>query len=244
MLIVAIGNNHQQRNSYVAKVLADLKVKRASATETLVEPHNATPDTVRELLSTNGLYDEKRIIVLKNLTDLKQDSMVDVKEWRSFFNEECALDMQASQHAFVFVAEESNKAVKCLQDKAHTFKEFVQAKKVIQKDNTVFLIANKFIEKDKKNCWKLFVEAGKKGIPTEEIHGILLWQLKALKEVLLSGDQKKTTLSPFVYTKTAKSAHLWQVDDVDKKLVLFATLGSGEERGNLSLYIEKMIISL
>jgi DNA polymerase III delta subunit len=67
---------------------------------------------------------------------------------------------------------------------------------------TVFSIADAFGKRDKKQTWALYREALHKGISPEEIHSILMWQIKSMLLSINVKTAEKAGLSPFVYKKS------------------------------------------
>jgi hypothetical protein len=242
MLVVAVGNDFKKRNLYVERTVIDLQKKRKDATLSTITTTSGTTDMLTELVGTTGMFDEKRIVILKGVTDLSDDSLVDSKDWQKAIKN-IADDLIASEHVFILVAQREYKIIKELADGAYLYKRFIKTEHREKRDMVTFSIAEAFIAKDKKRCWRLFAEALHTK-PVEEIHGTILWQLRALQEVQMVSDQQQTTLAPFVYAKTKKYTKLWDNQSLLDKVVRFVEITTGEDRGELEYIVEREILQL
>ena len=79
--------------------------------------------------------------------------------------------------------------------------------------------------RDKKGLWQLYQDALKEEVPSEEVHGILFWQIKALLSALKCRDAGEAGLNPFVYNKAKTYAKNYgkNVEEADKKLKEMST---------------------
>ncbi len=69
----------------------------------------------------------------------------------------------------------------------------------------VFRLAELLSKKDKKNLWLHLTAARAAGIPTEEIIGILWWQLKSLRLAKITNTAAEAGMKDFPYNKAKRS---------------------------------------
>ena len=86
----------------------------------------------------------------------------------------------------------------------------------------IFDLADALGRRDKKTLWVLYQKAKMRNIPDEEIHGILMWQLKSILIAKKSKDVSESGLKPFVYNKSlrfAKNFEEGELERISSKLV-------------------------
>ena len=132
-------------------------------------------------------------------------------------------EISESPNFFVFLEEKLNKKeLEKFEKYAQKIEEFQKPDRKLNKKEVLAAKGEKidFFEftdalgaKDKKGLWALYQDALHEGVPAEEVHGILWWQIKAMLSALKSKDASEAGLNPFVYNKAkayAKNFHAHQ----------------------------------
>jgi len=188
-----------------------------------------------ETINGMGLFESKSIVICRYaLEDKEQRDLVLSK-----------LDeLQSSDNAYVFIESSLHNAhIKKIQKTSKHVYEFKSEKKETR-FNT-FSLTDMLLKKDKKNLWLGYHAAKDSGISDEEIHGILLWQLRS---ILISYKHSRSSsgLKPFMFNKARSAQKTWNLEQVSRAHHTLVKQYHEARRGNtvLSLSIEKFILSL
>lgn len=129
------------------------------------------------------------------------------KEDDAFLNECTTLfeNIVYSQNSFVLIDSALSPELQKL-CKAHSVVVEKLASKTEKEAFNPFTLSDALCARDRKTLWIRLMESRRQGIPTEEIVGILLWQLKVLRLAYIGKNAEEVDVKPFVYTK-AKRAH-------------------------------------
>ncbi len=207
------GDNKSLSLEKANKLFESLRVKKPDAAFVSTEGSNITLDTIDEFISSQGLFEKKMVVFLKDIfenKDIKKEILSRIKEFKD------------SQNIFVWV--ESDISAKEEENiSKYAEKVLISNSKVEKKEvfNT-FALADAFGNRDKKKLWTLFQGALKRGISAEEIHGIIFWQAKAIV-LATKSSATDSGLKPFVYSKAKSFSKKFsenEIDEVLKKLVL------------------------
>jgi DNA polymerase III delta subunit len=234
MLYFLYGDTKEVRKNLI-KHLDSLTKKRPDAEVFRVKTENYSKDFVLELLSSQGLFSKKYIVVMDGLLE---NEMIQ-EEITSLFEE-----FKNTEHIFIFAEQKLNKKNK---DLAEKFSEKVWNFEEKEKPKAFdpFVLANCLGDKDKKNLWVNFVKMYDLGVGAEEIIGMLFWQMKSIY-IAKNYKEKESKLSPFVYKKTFNFSKKWQNDDILKKadrLVEISELVRDGE-GDSFIYLESFILNI
>ncbi|MEK7190137.1 MAG: hypothetical protein AAB661_00015 [Patescibacteria group bacterium] len=124
---------------------------------------------IESLYSGSSLFSSESIVIFSNVFEYE--------ETRDFILEKLKL-MEESNNTFIFLEGKLNKSILDAFKKARAeINIFEQLKEKKEKfDN--FLVANAFANKDKLNTWIYFRQAVDRGVPMEELIGVLFWKIK------------------------------------------------------------------
>ena len=235
MIILITGADVRRRKQHLHKVLAGLQQKRPDAQVSRLDPERDTPETLTELIATSGMFDDKRIVILR-------DALVDAT-WKEVMKEAQG-ELAESEHVFVILEEKQNAATKKLAEVAYQHKDFSIEGKHSGKDMSVFTLANAFLMRDKKQAWTLFTTFLNQGVAAEELHGILLWQCKMMLRVMSGGGAKDVGMKPFVYKKTKRGTAQWKHEEVENTYFSLVAAAHGDDRQYLGEIIEAKLLGL
>lgn len=189
------------------KMVAAARKKHAAAEFFKLTTDNFSEGRLDELIGSQGLFYSGSVILADNLCEEKETSAVLLKKLK---------DLKTSPNFFVFLEGELNKKeLEAFKKQAEKVEEFVKPFKKLSKKEELALkgekidffdFANALGEKNKKLLWTLYQDALAEEVPSEEVHGIFFWQVKALLSALKSKDATEAGLNPFVFTKAKNYA--------------------------------------
>ena len=110
----------------------------------------------------------------------------------------------------------------------------------------VFSFAEPLAQKDKRNLWVLLCDAKAAGIPTEEIVGILWWQLKALRLALLTSSASEAGMKDFPYNKSKRALSNFKNGELEALSHSLIALRHDGHLGkcDINLALEKWVLTL
>ena len=207
MIYFLYGKDGIKSRKKLHELLDFAKKKRPDAEVFRLTSENWSEGRLEELLSSQGLFDQKYTVVLDNLFEKK-----DVKS----FGLEKMPEMSESEQLF-FMIESSVDApsLKKIEKYAKQVQQFdlVENKR---EEKSIFSVANGLVERDRKKLWVTYLEFIDKGFVPEEIHGIFFWQIKNMIIASKTKSQKDTGLSPFAYTNALRGGRNYRTEDLLK----------------------------
>lgn len=238
MIYFFYNNNFVEANKKAKKLFSDLQKKKRDATFVSLDFLTVSETGLREVLESQGLFESKIVCFLSRILENKELSL-DLKK--------ILKDMKESSTIFIWVESNLKKSDIELLSKYSEKSSVEETKEKINKTEfNVFSLGDAFGQRDRKKFWKLVLEVKKRGIPGEEIHGILWWQLKSMILSVSSKNSEESGLKPFVYSKSktfAKNFTEKELQNMADKLVL---IYHEAHRGKLDLYdgLEKIALEI
>lgn len=238
MIYFFYNNNFVEANKKAKKLFSDLQKKKRDATFVSLDFLTVSETGLREVLESQGLFESKIVCFLSRILENKELSL-DLKK--------ILKDMKESSTIFIWVESNLKKSDIELLSKYSEKSSVEETKEKVNKTEfNVFSLGDAFGQRDRKKSWKLVLEVKKRGIPGEEIHGILWWQLKSMILSVSSKNSEESGLKPFVYSKSkifAKNFTEKELQDMADKLVL---IYHEAHRGKLDLYdeLEKIVLEI
>ena len=241
MIYLLYGNDTHTSRKKLHTLLDGLFKKRPDAEYFHITSENILDYSIEELISSQGLFDKKYIVVLDNLFEdsvkenNKKDELV-----------KCLKEMQKAEHVFIFLENKIDKKTK-IRFKKYTerIQEFT-VKEIKKEKFNIFSLTDAFGRRDKKSLWILFQNAKAKGISDEEIHGILFWQVKSMLLTLQNNSAKEAGLNPFVFNKSKGFLKNYSDKDLRGFSQNLITLLHNSRRGicEFNISIERFILAL
>lgn len=232
MLYVVYGSDIEKARDKFGALVASLQKKKPDAELFQFDSDNWDAARFEGLLSGQGLFEQKYIVTLVRCLN---DEVRDVLK-----------QMHESDNVFLMFEEVlTTKDKKKLEKYAEKIEEHSRTAKKKEEFN-VFALTDALGRRDKKKLWVLYQEALRAGKTAEEIHGVLLWQLKTL----CAAEKEKTAqgagLKPFVYSKA--QAFLKQFSEGEATLTTERWIDFYHEarlgKGDFNLSLEKAILTL
>lgn len=237
MIYLLYGNNTQTSREKLHVLLEALSKKRPDAEHFYINSENTPEFSIEELISSQGLFEQKYIVVLDNLfadKDKKDELVKFLKE------------MQSAEHVFIFLEGKLDKKTLTKFEKyAEKIQEFSKGEVKKERFNT-FSLTDAFGKRDRKDLWTLYQKAKAENIADEEIHGILFWQVKSMLLVLQSNNAKEAGLNPFVFAKSKGFLRNYSEDEVRSLSQKLISLSHDARRGicGFDTALERLILAL
>lgn len=235
MLYTILGNDREKMH----KMVNVLQSKKPNASFFRIDQFNFTQAFFEELISGQGLFENKYIVTLdhlfedKDISDEVFDKLSDLKESEN-----------------IFIVLESKVSAKLLRDLEKYSEKVDKVKEsdfAYVKDNGgIFKISDAFGNRDKKKLWILYVEFLNKNISAEEIHGTLFWQLKTMLLVSKTNSAKEAGIKPFVYSKAKKFLKNYSEEELKNLMQKMVSIHHDSRRGifDLEIALEKFVLNL
>jgi DNA polymerase III delta subunit len=199
MIYIIYGNKDEEVRKKVRAIVSVQVLKKPDALNFRVSEENWVQTNLDELLSSQGLFVQKYIVVFDHL--LRSDEAGETLLSR-------LSDFAESEHIFIFSEGELTKEIlKKIEKKTEKVQECSEKKAEKEKAFNVFSLADALGSRNKKDLWVLYEKAILAGLEPEEIHRILFWQAKAMLSASRSDSGEEAGLNPYVYKKSASFAH-------------------------------------
>jgi DNA polymerase III delta subunit len=237
MLYFLHGTDTYKSRAKLHELLTTLTKKRPDSEVFKITSENWSDVQFEELLVSQGLFDQKYIVVLDNLFEKK-----DVKDF--------VLDRidttKDVEHVFLMLEGKTDAAsLKKIEKVAVKVQEFVKPESHKESFN-IFGITDSLVRKDKKSLWVTYVDLLGHGAVAEEIHGVLFWQVKNMLLASKASSQQDTGLSPFVYKNALTGARNFTEQELEKfssQLVdMTHRVRAGD--GELEVMMEKWLLTI
>ncbi len=237
MLYLIYGKDNIKSRKKLHELLDFAKKKRPDAEIFRITTENWIEGQLGELVSSQGLFDQKYTVVLDNLFE-KKDTKESILEKISEMAE-------SEQLFFMFETSVDATSLKKIQKHAKQVQEFakVEDKKF---EGSIFSVTSGLLQRDKKILWVDYLDSLKKGNVPEEIHGIFFWQVKNMILSSRAKSQKDTGLSPYAYTNALRGSRNYKTEELLKMsndlVEMTHKVRSG--KGDLGIMLEKWVLGV
>jgi hypothetical protein len=211
MLYLIYGTDKEKARKQANALVLTAKKKHTEADFFKLTAENFSDSKLQELISNQGLFYSGSIVFADSVFTNEEFGGVVLKSLK---------EIKESPNFFVFLEEKLNKKeLEKFEKYAEKVFEYKKAERKLTKKEELtakgekidfFEFANALGERNKKLLWGLYQEALMEEVPSEEIHGIFFWQVKAMFTALKSKNAIEAGLKPFVFTKAksyAKNYH-------------------------------------
>ncbi|MEZ4103861.1 MAG: hypothetical protein R3B60_01090 [Candidatus Paceibacterota bacterium] len=197
-----------------------------------------------------GTYEDGQLSSLSNgmvLFGLPPVYLLDTPSIDSLFYEELLLSLESlASSAQTFVIIENSLTAK---DKK-VFEKFAEKISEFKKTATdrfnAFSMADALSRKDKRLLWVLFQEAKRNKLATEEIIGVLWWQLKTMRLAKLTKTATEAGIKDFPYNKAKRALSNFkegELENISAKLLQLYHDGHAGRR-DIDLALEEWMLTI
>lgn len=217
------------------RALRDSLAKEGSAVSSFgAEEFLAAP--IEELLGGQGLFENARLITLRDIFESEEAK----EKLLSYLD-----DMGTSPNIFILEEGKIDAAMKKKISKAAA-ETFLFEKNQKEAAFNRFAIADALGARDRKRAWVLLLEALRAGAASEEVVGLLFWQVKAMLLARSHKTAEEAGLNPFVFRKAQNCSRNFTDEELTNLSRTLMTLPHEARRGGLELplALERFILSL
>lgn len=238
MLYLIYGTEKEKARDKAHELLETLQKKRPDATVFKMDADNFDAPRFDELIYGQGLFAEKFIVFLNGISENKEAKEILMEKIEA---------MSEATNAFVLLEGSlDEKSLKALEKSATKVIARGTEKSGRRMEFNIFALGDALGKRDKRELWVLYQKARRAEIEPEEIHGILLWQLRSIAASLDAKSPKEAGLSPFVFQKSARFAKQFPVVDIQKTSEKLMSIYHDSHRGihDFDIALERFILSL
>jgi DNA polymerase III delta subunit len=243
MIYLFYGQDIEQARRKGNGVVESLLKKRPDASLFRLDSDSWQEAAFDEYVGGQGLFVQKYIVIL--------DQLFEKKEIKEYVVERLKL-LKASDNIFIVLENSLDKATLAKFEKnAEKVQAFGEGKEGLAKgkkpaDFNMFAITDALGARNQKRLWTIYQKALRHGVVSEELHGILFWQVKSMLLAAESKDVVESGLNPFVYSKAknyAKNFTLPELKNISSQLV---TMYHQAHRGEVDfdIALEKFFLSI
>jgi DNA polymerase III delta subunit len=247
MIYLFYGTNKEKVRKQAQALVLGAKKKHPEAEFFKLTPDNFLESKVDELIMSQGLFYSGSIILADSLLVEEEIKEILIKKIK---------DISESPNFFVFLEEKLNKKeLEIFKKYAQKIEEYKKPEKRLTKKEELaekgekidfFEFANALGERNKKLLWHLYQEALMEEVPSEEVHGIFFWQVKAMLTALKSKDAIEAGLKPYVFNKGKTYAKNYGEVKLKEMSASLVDMYHEAHRGNtdFAVALEKFILEL
>lgn len=237
MIYLLYGNNTDAVRKKVRDIVAAQIAKKPDALSFRIGEEEWKKTNLEELLGGQGLFVQKYIIVFDRLLRLEEVG----EELLSRMD-----DLAKSEHIIIFSEGELTKEIlKKIEKKAEKVQEFSQKQEKAPEKFNIFALADAFGSRNKKEFWLLYQRAILAGIPPEEVHRILFWQVKAMLAASHCDSAEEAGLKPFVYKKALSFGRNFSEEELIKLSSRLVALYHESRRGSdFEVEMERFVLKV
>lgn len=205
------------------------------ATVTLIDGESYVEGVLRDAVGATSLFGGREVYVL----DTPSGNKVFEAEVKNGL-----VELSESENIFLIIEGALLAADKKKYEKhAETTEEF-KGEKADRFD--VFALSNFLADRDKKNLWLHLTAAKAAGIQTEEIIGILWWQLKSLRLAAMTENASEAGMKDFPYNKAKRAVGKFTGGELETLSRSLLTVYHDGHLGkkDIDLALEKWALSL
>lgn len=238
MIYLVHGNDNNLVRDKLHGLLRALSIKKPNAEVFRITSEDWAKEKIDELMESQGLFERKYIVVLDYLLGNKEAAEV-------LFSK--LAELKSSENVFVIVegAIDAAKLTKLGKVAEKTWK--ADSKETTAKKSfNVFSLTDALGRRDKKNLWALYHKAILTGSEPEELHGLLLWQVKNLLIASQSGSAEEAGQKPFVWMKAQGFLKNFTEEDLKKSSASLVDIYHNARRGivEFDVALEKFILQM
>jgi DNA polymerase III delta subunit len=238
MLYLLHGTNSTEARKKLHSLTKSLLSKKPNASEFRIDDDNFSEAKLEEFIQSSGLFENKYIVVIDNVLANKEVKAIVLKKLK---------EISQSENVFIFIDGKLDKTTLARFKKwAEAIQGFSLPEEVKKKPEfNIFSITDAFGGRDNGKTWVLYQKGKLFGVTPEEIHGILLWQLKNLILVKEAKNPKSLGLNPFVLRKTSSFVENYNREELKKLAEKLVFLHHDARRGMIEfdLGLERFLLN-
>lgn len=239
MLYLFYGTDYQKARAQYKAAILQAKQKHPQAHVVAFDEASVSFDDSIDKLAHPQLFPTTRIIIL--------DEINDIPEWE-LTPARAQVFAQSDDIVFAVAKSFPKKTITAAEQAGGKIYECKKVRTIgkpkRKTSNDRFALTDSFARKDKKQSWILYRKLIDEKVVPEEIHGLLVWQLKALLLASQCSSAGQAGLNPFVYKKAQRFLPHWSEEDLLETYKKFIELYHDSHRGitELETALEKFLL--
>ncbi|MEI8061822.1 MAG: hypothetical protein WCG97_00805 [bacterium] len=240
MILFIYGDDIKKVKEKITATVDALLAKQKDASVFKIEGGSWRSEYVQELLNAQGLFLSKYIIVFNFISENKEafSELVDFLP-----------QMKSADHVCIIaegnITEKNKEKIKKVAQKSQELLlKKIPINEPRKNEAPTFAFAMSFANREFQKTEKYFHALLDLKLAPEEVHGVLWWQMKAVRLASTAQSAVGADLGPYVF-KNAKSASLkWKAEDLDQVLNSLFEMYHLAHRGKIDFYntIERLIV--
>jgi hypothetical protein len=243
-MIWTFVGEHTARQKEVQSLLTVLHKKQPDAEILRIDNDSFDPAFLDEIISSQGLFSAKYIVVIENL-DIKEGEKGEIIE-------EKLADLKESPHAFVMLFQKLLAGPKKkFQKYSFEYKEYSpsqgygEVKGEAKRENS-FEMADRLGERDVVGLWQLYVRKIAEKASPEETHGMFVWQVKGMLLAMKTKTAGEANMNDYPYTKAKRYSKNFSEKELEELLFELIKMYDRAHSGlcNLEIELERWVLGL
>lgn len=251
MIYLLYGTDKDKAREKARGLVDSLLKKKPDASFFKLTTENWNEASFSEYIGGQGLFENKYIVLADGLFEDKDIKELVVKRVK---------EIQESQNVFIFREGTLDKATLGKFEKAAEKVQEFEAPEVPKgrkfgmdtvnplnlAEFNIFSLTDALGKRDKKELWVLYQKTVIKGVPGEEVHGLLFWQIKNMIIASEAKSAKEAGMNPFVFSKAQGFAKKWTLDELKKYSSDLISLSHDARRGihDFDGALERFVLSI
>ncbi len=237
MLYILHGKDFKKSRANLKRLTTALLKKRPDSNLFKLDEETFSATGLEGFVGGQGLFEQKYLVVLDGCLankDHKETILDSLKE------------IKGSENIFILIEEKIDaKSLKKLEKYSEKIQVFEKTE-TVKENMKLFTLTDAFAARDRKLSWVLYQKALNNGSSPEEIHSMLLWQVRSMVLTKQEKDANGAGLKPFVYSKSKRFLSGYSGDEIKKTYKKLVGIYHGARRGRYSLAdsLEKTILEI
>jgi len=238
MLYLIHGTDQTTSRKKLHTLVEGLLKKKPNASEFWFDGDFLADSEIDSLIQSSGLFENKYIVVFDKVLENKehQDSLP--KKFKEISN---------SENIFIFLEGELTKKILSRFEKwSAKIQKFDLGVEPKEEKFNMFALTDALGKRDRKNLWVLYRKALNSGALPQDVHGILLWQIKNLLMVKTTSNVRGLGLNPFVLRKALSFMKNYSEEELKKLSMSLIVMHHDTRRGIVELNnsLERFLLSV
>ena len=238
MIYFLYGSDGEKARLKAHELMDALILKKPDALLFSFDSESFNAVEFESLIQGQGLFERNHIIFLDQLFENSDNEEVILSRLS---------EMQETTNIFIMLERAPKKVLReKIEKKVAKTQEFEKNEKTASYQFNNFALADALGARDKKELWVLFQEAQFEEKSSEELHGLLFWQMKSMLQAALSKSAIEAGQKPFVYSKSSRYAKNYSLFELKQKSAELVGIYHDARRGgdDMEVGLEKLILGL
>jgi len=238
MLYTIYGKDFKKARANLKKLTAALLKRKPDSNLFVLNEENISADKLEGFIASQGLFEQKYIVVLDKCLEDKENKEIVLSNLK---------EISGSDNIFICIEEGvDKKTLTKLEKKSEKVYSYDVKEVSTKQDFKLFTLTDSLGERNKKKAWVEYQKAVINGSAAEEVHSMLLWQVRSMVLAKTSATANESGLSPFVYGKSKKFASNYSEQEIRHLYKDLVVSYHEARRGgmDLNLSIENILLAI